>query len=146
MKLTSGDLFTAARTVYAEARGAPQMGRDAMAHVLVNRHRSGKWFTGPSLSATCQFSTVTKSGRRVYQFTCWDPKDPNYKAMMDVTFKDKVFQECIYSAIGAITGLIEDRTGGAWHYFNPDIVAEPYWAAGKQYVTIANHRYFVGID
>ena len=40
------DLQIMARTLWGEARGDGQEGIEAVARVIINRYRAGKWFTG----------------------------------------------------------------------------------------------------
>ncbi len=69
---------TAARTLYGEARGEPEEGRRAVAHVFVNRYRDGRW--GGSLGEVCQwpaqfaqskFNTIERFRRPRKPFPCW---------------------------------------------------------------------------
>ena len=56
----------AARTLYGEARAEPEEGQRAVARVLVNRMRDGRW--GKNLWSVCLWP---------FQFSCWLPRDPN---------------------------------------------------------------------
>ena len=46
---------TALRTMWAECRNEPFEGQRAVAHVLINRLKSGKW--GNTLAAVCRWLT-----------------------------------------------------------------------------------------
>jgi hypothetical protein len=59
-------LEIAARTVWQEARGEPEEGQRAVAHVIVNRLRDGRW--GKSLASVCLADR---------QFSGWNNSDPN---------------------------------------------------------------------
>ena len=61
--MDASDLFTLARTVYGEARGESDQGRAAVAHVVLNRFRSDKWFSAGTIEAVC---------RKPSQFSCWN--------------------------------------------------------------------------
>lgn len=122
-------LEIAARTIWQEARGEPEEGQRAVARVIVNRLRDGRW--GGSLASVCMWRK---------QFSGWNDDDPN--RVLACSLDDKSpslirFREFITEAM---TGASPDPTQGATHYFNPAIVNPP-WATGKKFVQIGNHRF-----
>lgn len=128
-------VLTLARTVYGEARGETFEGKVAVAHVILTRFRSGKWFAGDTIAATCL---------KPHQFACWNSGDANRSQLMDATLTDKAFAECLYAALGALLGRIPDPTGGATHYHTSAV--HPDWAKGHTSVaTIGRHLYYRGI-
>lgn len=129
------DLEVLSRTVYGEARGEPMEGKIAVAAVIINRWRSGRWFAGRTVAETCT---------KPYQFSCWLKSDPNRTKLLAVGFDDRIFLDCIEAAVRALAG--EDPTGGATHYY-ADYCDPPSWAKGKTPCrVIGRHRFFVGID
>ncbi len=125
-------VLTLARTVYGEARGETFEGKVAVAHVIINRFRSAKWFAGDTLAATCLKSK---------QFSSWNDGDPNRALMMDAVLTEKVFAECLYAALGALLGRTHDPTGGATHYHTSAV--HPDWAKGHTSVaTIGAHLFY----
>lgn len=44
------DIDTLARTVWGEARGESLLGKEAVACVILNRHKSGKWFAAETVA------------------------------------------------------------------------------------------------
>ncbi len=129
-------VLTLARTVYGEARGETFEGKVAVAHVIINRFRSAKWFAGDTLAATCLKSK---------QFSSWNDGDPNRALMMDAVLTEKVFAECLYAALGALLGRIPDPTGGSTHYHASNV--HPDWAKGHTSVaTIGAHLFYRGIN
>ena len=58
--MAMSDLDILARTIYGEARGEKTVGKKAIACVVLNRYKSGKWFAGKTIAETCQ---------KIYQFS-----------------------------------------------------------------------------
>ena len=135
--MNANDLFTLARTIYGEARGETHRGRVAVGWVIRNRFESGRWFAGATLAKTC-----TKK----WQFSAWNPDDPNRRRMVSLTLDDPLYCECVYAAAAVISGAAIDPTEGACHYINPKH-ASPPWAEGKTAdVVIGAHHFYRGID
>jgi N-acetylmuramoyl-L-alanine amidase len=138
------DIGTLARTLYGEARGEGFDGRVAVAWVVVNRVRTGRY--GATVRDVC---------RKPRQFSCWNLDDPNLQRIERVTPEDSIFAEClgiaalVYAAFrgrgGALPPVLKDPTLGSTHYCVSRL--KPYWAQGKSPVcTIGNHKFFNDID
>lgn len=135
--LTWDDVLTCARTIWGESRGEPIIGQIAVGWVIRNRHESGKWFGRGSVADVCL---------RPWQFSAWNPNDPNRDKLMSVSLDDPTMQKAVYAALAALLGFEEDRTCTATHYF-VDGSPEPAWAKGKTPVgRISRHVFFDGID
>ena len=139
------DIDILARTIYGEARGESRSGREAVAAVIMNRVgkrvQAGYVTVGgrklPSVAATCL---------KPYQFSCWLRNDPNREKIMTVSHTDALFRECLEIASQAVNGQLEDKTGGATHYYNPR-VCPAVWAEGKKpCAEIGAHLFFNDID
>ncbi len=113
-------LEVGARTLWQECRGEPREGQQAVAHVLWNRVRSGRW--GPNLATVCLWRG---------QFSGWYvPTDPNFKAACVLPENDDTLL-----ALGVILQYAEhdpDPTGNATHYFS-DIISPPKWTIGATF-------------
>ncbi len=126
-----------ARTIWGEARAETLQGMEAVANVVCNRvktaqARGGKYWWGNDIISVCQ---------KPYQFSCWNRSDPNYRKLLAVTEKDKVFVTCQRIARRAVAGVLKDHTRGADHY-HADYVA-PYWAEGQTpVIVIGRHIFF----
>lgn len=123
------DLQIAARTLYGEARGEPEAGQRAVAHVIVNRLRSNRW--GPTLASVCVWDR---------QFSSWNNTDPNRTMLVSLSENDPavvMFGRYIEEALSRVD---PDPTQGALNYYAITI-AEPGWAAGKSFTQIGNHRF-----
>jgi spore germination cell wall hydrolase CwlJ-like protein len=105
------------RTLWQEARGEPEIGKRAVAHVLANRLNSGKW--GHTLGEVC-LSPL--------QFSGWNAKDPNRIASARLADNDSGLVALAQILTDALDGNDPDPTEGAMFYFNPSIV-RPDWAS-----------------
>jgi N-acetylmuramoyl-L-alanine amidase len=138
LTMTKGDLEAAekfineleidilARTIFGEARGESQQGMEAVAHVVLNRVRhaqskGNQFWWGHDIITVCQ---------KPYQFSCWNPGDPNRPKLMAVTKDNKQFIKCLAIARRAVNGeLGHDITNGADHYHTVNV--SPFWSKGK---------------
>jgi hypothetical protein len=120
-----------ARTIYGEARGEDSKGKAAVGWVIKNRATQGGWW-GDDIKEVCL---------KPYQFSCWNPADPNRKIIGIVGNSDRVFAQCLAIATGVIRGEIPDPTSEANHYHTLSV--KPFWSRGRTpTVTIGNHVFF----
>lgn len=134
--MTDFDRELAARTTWMEARGEGASGIDAVAHVLVNRVRAGRW--GASLASVCLAP---------YQFSCWNTADPNRSAMAKLADDDAVLAQC-RAAVGAALAGAADPTGGATHYVTKAVLeqmAPPWTSAATRCAEIGHHVFFKNV-
>lgn len=105
---------TAVRTLWQECRGEPPEGEQAVAHVLWNRLRSGRW--GHTFAEVCLAPM---------QFSGWNLHDPNRLAVCRVPDDDLILTKLR----GVLTAAENepDPTHGATHYVVASI-PPPYWA------------------
>jgi spore germination cell wall hydrolase CwlJ-like protein len=133
------DLLTLARTIYGEARSQkePAAGREAVAHVVMNR--LAKKFRGDTISGVCKSSM---------QFSCWNKNDPN-KPIIEAAQRgiNPVFDQCLAFAEQVANGQLDDNTGGAMHYYS-ETIARPNWARppAKQTTQIGSHLFFKNVQ
>ena len=129
-------LMCVALAIYFEARGEPDAGQIAVAHVIRNRIedprypdnacdvvKQGYYWNGNPIRNMCQFS-----------FYCdGKPEDPH---------DQKAWRDAIY--IVHLSGLIPDITGGATHYHSTKVF--PEWAYTGQVTTnIHKHVFYTGV-
>ncbi len=108
------------RTLAFEASGETEIGKVAVAHVILNRKKSGRW------------------GRRIadvvtspWQFEPWMTRKHELEGLSRT---DPRYLEAAEIADAVLGGHISDPTGGATHFLNPVIVRErrggslPLWA------------------
>jgi N-acetylmuramoyl-L-alanine amidase len=124
-------LEIAARTVWQEARGEPEEGQRAVAHVIVNRMNDGRW--GKSLASVCLADR---------QFSGWNNSDPNRIAACTLPDDNASLARFREFLTEAMTGASPDPTKGARWYYNPSVVAKPAWDQGQVFVQIGAHRFF----
>jgi conjugal transfer mating pair stabilization protein TraG len=136
--ITDWNLLTAARTLWQEARGEPLIGQQAVAHVLVNSVKDGRW--GKSLGEACLWHA---------RFSGWfsprivDGKtfiDPNFPAACRLPDSDATLQELAQIIITAQTA--HDFTGGALFYYALSIPS-PGWTLKMRKLGTWGHQIFL---
>lgn len=107
--------LTLARTLQAEAGNQGPEGMLAVGAVIRNRAASGKYGEGIN-------GVIFKRG----QFSAWNSKTDyaDGEQGQDMTFQPSA--EALAAADAVLAGQYEDITGGATHYYNPDI-SQPVW-------------------
>lgn len=116
------DTLILALTAFAEARGEGGVGIRAQVHSVVNRHATGRWFSGKTLGGTCLYP---------FAYSAWNTDDPNRRAAVEIDPDDFTFQLCLSEAADAIAGTTDDPTVGATHYY-ADGTPEPNWVSGMK--------------
>lgn len=121
---------TAARTLWQEARGEPRVGQQAVASVMWNRVRDGRW--GPNLATVCLWKA---------QFSGWYvPADPNFKAACLLPDNDETLL-----ALRTILEVQEhafDPTAGALFYFSNSMKTPPNWSKAMTFKGQFGHQKF----
>ncbi|WP_142850946.1 cell wall hydrolase [Telmatospirillum sp. J64-1] len=137
---SAADLDILARTLYGEARGEGLNGMTAVAHVILNRAKRRKWYgrcaglPDHSISAVC---------RCPWQFSCWNPDDPNRAKLLAADLSDPAYRWAMLVACAVVNGAagFGDATQGADHYHSRSV--SPAWAAGrKPVVSIGGHLFY----
>ena len=111
------------RTIAFEAADESDEGKAAVAHVILNRKRSGRW--GDDIK-----DVVT----RPWQFEPWMTRRTE---MERLSFDDRRYQDAARIADAVLTGQMSDPTAGATHFLNPTVVWQrrggslPSWARGE---------------
>jgi spore germination cell wall hydrolase CwlJ-like protein len=111
------------RTIAFEASGETDAGKVAVAYVVLNRKKSGRW--GDSIKAV-----VTHPG----QFEPWIARR---KEIEELSPDDPRYQSAALIADTVLRERVPDPTAGATHFLNPTIVRErrggslPSWAQGE---------------
>tara|TARA_R100000008_G_scaffold25620_1_gene13822 strand:- start:165 stop:650 length:486 start_codon:yes stop_codon:yes gene_type:complete len=103
-----------AMTILGEARGEGKPGQYAVACIIAQRAING----GKTHSQIC-----LKNNGKVWQFSCWSPKDPN-RAKLSKLLESPQADYAKTLAIN-ITRLDHNFTGKADHYCHINI--NPYW-------------------
>lgn len=130
MRVISDDIL-ATLTIWCEARSETHPGKVAVAEVILNRLRAGKWG-----------NTVSDVVFAPYQFSCWNTKDPNRLLALKLMDTDPDFQDCAKAWAEAQAG--SRLVPGAMLYFNPAVVVPaPDWAVPSHLVAkIGNHAFY----
>lgn len=123
------DEQVALRTLYGEARGESPEGQSAVAHVLLNRVKDGRW--GKSLATVC-LSRL--------QFSCWNASDPNRELMAALQDDGAALVKLKPILDEARTG--KDPTNGALFYFSDTMIVPPKWSIGMTFLRKIGHHNF----
>jgi spore germination cell wall hydrolase CwlJ-like protein len=138
----SFDIEIAARTCWAEARGEGEQGMRAVAWVIANRHRAGKWYSGKTLAECC---AMHAKGSRYGQFSCWNVDDPNFAEMFRLPDDDVTLIMCRGYVQAATLNAGPDPTNNATHYYSVSIPA-PEWIKDAEFTArIGRHRFFKNV-
>jgi spore germination cell wall hydrolase CwlJ-like protein len=111
------------RTIAFEAADESDEGKAAVAHVILNRKRSGRWG-----------DDITDVVTRPWQFEPWMTRRTE---MERLSFDDRRYQDAARIADAVLTGQMSDPTAGATHFLNPTVVRQrrggslPSWARGE---------------
>ena len=125
------------RTVAFEAAHETNRGKAAVAHVILNRRRSGRWG-----------STIKDVVTRPWQFEPWMTRR---KEMEELSPNDPRYQTVARIADAVLAGQIPDPTAGATHFLNPKVVrgrrggSLPSWASGEG-VSIGSHAFYSPLE
>jgi spore germination cell wall hydrolase CwlJ-like protein len=109
------------RTIAFEA--SDEMGKVAVAYVVLNRKKSGRW--GDNIEAV-----VTHPG----QFEPWMTRQRDIETL---SVNDPRYQSAAIIADAVLSGRTPDPTAGATHFLNPTVVRDrrggslPSWALGE---------------
>lgn len=125
------DLQIGARTLWAEARGEPEAGQRAVAHVIVNRLRSNRW--GPTLASVCVWP---------FQFSSWNDNDPNRTQLVCLSENDPAVVMFGRFIEEALSRADPDPTQNSLWYYAISMPKPPAWDQGQSFVQIGNHRFF----
>ena len=130
------DAHWMALTMWGEARDEGEEGMRAVGHVIDNRRRAGM-----------HGAYVTDTVGEAFQFSCWNPGDPNRAAMLNVDSlpaggEDARMWRLARRLAGEIlSGRSRDPTGGAHFYHTASV--SPLWSRGVAPVRrIGGHLFF----
>ncbi len=146
IRISDADLLTLARTIYGEARGEPQLGKEAVAHVVLNRFLAGQ---KQQRRARQYGASIEEVCRKPWQFSCWNENDPNRARILEAQWNDPDLLDCLIAAADVIGGRAEgmgDPTLGATHYLAKGLTPAR-WALGKTpCIGIGGHNFYNDID
>lgn len=118
------------RTLYGECRGEPEEGQRAVAHVLWNRVRDGRW--GNTIAQVCLAKL---------QFSCWNATDPQREKMAALPDDDATLQK-LSAILRAEKDAADDPSRGATHYYADTLIVPPKWAVGATFCRQIGHHLF----
>jgi spore germination cell wall hydrolase CwlJ-like protein len=110
------------RTIVFEAGGETEIGKAAVAHVVLNRKLIGRW--GDNIKDVVTYP---------WQFEPWTTRRDEIEKLSS---QDHRYQDAAQIADAVLAGRIPDPTAGATHFINPVVVRQrrggslPSWADG----------------
>lgn len=159
------EIYCLAENIYHEARGEPDIGKQAVAHVVLNRvYRNDFPNTicavikqGPIRESwTTRKNKMLSDSNRIYwpvknkcQFSWYcDGKSDQIKLMYKIKktyIKQnlKGWKDSVQAAVHAYTGLSIDPTNRATHYFAHKKIDPPHWARKFKVTTILGGHTFL---
>lgn len=134
--MNTRDLNILSRTIYGEARGESFEGKVAVGRTIITRWQSGRWYAGKTIADTCQ---------KPFQYSCWNPSDPNRAKLLSVPPDKPSMQNCIRAALAAERGEGPEWLVGCTHYHT--LAVMPNWANGHTPAgQIGEHSFYRGIQ
>lgn len=131
------DAHWMALTIWGEARGGGEEAMRAVGHVIDNRRRAG-----------LHGAFATDAVSEAFQFSCWNPGDPNRAAIerIDSLAADssdgRAWALARSLAAEILAGRSSDPTGGALFYHTAEVT--PGWSAGIAPVRqVGDHLFFL---
>jgi spore germination cell wall hydrolase CwlJ-like protein len=125
------ELILLALCIWGEARGESKQGKEAVAHVVMNRYKHPKRFG----------KTVKEVILRPKQFSCFNAGSSSKDKMLSIP-ADDVWTACLSAAQSVYLGKVKDNTMGATHYCRHDCF--PSWRKKMTQTTkIGDHVFFV---
>ena len=118
---TATAIEVAAMTVWGEARGSGIRCMHAVMNVITNRVSHPGWW-GSDYRGVCLHQ---------WQFSCWNPGDPNRGQVLGVSSGDELFRWALGIASDLLHGRLRDSVAGADSYYDVSIPAPP-WTIGLQ--------------
>lgn len=143
MSYSEFDIDTMALTVWGEARGETPKGQIAIAWVIKNRYLNPRWWSRQAGDGIDD-DTIAAVCRDRYQFSCWNPNDPNWPKLIDPKTKQKPeFQAIRELCIQVLNDLLPDPTNSADHYCVTKIINHVGWAkTRKPCAVIGSHSFY----
>ncbi|MEQ9486045.1 cell wall hydrolase [Coleofasciculus sp. F4-SAH-05] len=133
----ANDIDILARTIYGEARGESDQGKEAVAWSVINRvnyaqARGGYWW-GNTIRDVCL---------KPWQYSCWNRNNPNRPVILNVTASNSVFARCLKIAEDVIARRISTPVDDATHYY-ADYISPPFWVrSGTFVIKIGVHLFY----
>lgn len=136
------DLDIMALTVWAEARGEGVKGQSAVAWVIRNRWEHPRWWSRHRDSVPDD--TIAAVCLDPWQFSCWNPTDPQRKVLIDPKTLERSDVKSIRQVCEEVLlSEVLDPTDCSDHYCNTKIIKYTNWAKVRKPVkVIGNHSFY----
>lgn len=148
-KISDIDLNTMALTVWAEARGEAIIGQRAVAWVIRNRWEQPGWWSRQRGDGIPD-DTIQAVCRDPWQFSCWNPSDPQSHRLHDPATLRRDDVQAIRKVCERVLSESrdDDQTLGSDHYCTRLIAPNTKWARGrKPTASIGNHLFYrIGLN
>ena len=144
VEVTEQDLTTMALTVWAEARGESREGQQAVAWVIRTRYENPGWWSRQRGDGIPD-DTITAVCREPWQFSAWNPSDPNRSRLDNPKTQERSDYKAIRSLCEEVleTTHNDDPTFGSDHYCTTAIARYTRWARGRRpAVVLGGHQFY----
>jgi hypothetical protein len=147
--VTPNDVDVMIRTVIGEAALEDDVGKIAVAHVILNRARANlPWYGGKNVADVALHKTVRYLGNN-RKITTWqfEPWMSRKDYLWSISSKSELYRKTENIVKMCIKGVYDDPTDGATHFLNPEIVKSrtggklPKWASANG-VRIGRHVFY----
>ena len=139
------DLDVMALTVWAESRGEGIKGQSAVAWVIRNRWEHPRWWSRNR--DAIPDDTIAAVVRDPWQFSCWNPNDPNRARLENPkTLLDSGVKNIRLICEKVLRSEIPDPTDRSDHYCTTKIARYTNWARGRKPVAIIGNHSFYRIE
>jgi spore germination cell wall hydrolase CwlJ-like protein len=138
------DITTMALTVWGEARGETREGQKGVAWVIRNRYENPGWWSRQRGDGIAD-DTIEAVCRDPFQFSCWNPADPNRSRLNNPKTQERDDYKAIHSLCLDVLNASydDDPTDGSDHYCTKAVVRHTRWARRRTPTkVIGNHFFF----
>jgi hypothetical protein len=138
LSVTEADIDIMVRTIIGEAANEPDIGKVAVAWVILTRaSQNVSWYGGNSVTSVAMHKSSTfRNGRIkiVWQFEPWMSRRVY---LWNISKRSSLYVHVKTLVEGCLNGTHADPTDGATHFLEPDVVRArtggtlPKWAQGE---------------
>lgn len=150
LETKDAELTCLAQNILGESLGESRKGKALVAETTLNRVDSSR-YPDTICEVVKQRKWVKRKKRYVYQFSAFDPRDPNYTKIA-VAFSGmneryaKAVEEAYVVAAEVMVSKKRTLPKNVTHYHASTMKKYPFWAdKKKRYIKKGNHIFYAGV-